>query len=119
MVPYQFPVDMSLFNNTIKKLSENENKYFRDLIKELKKIEINYTTFEYFNKPIILKDSFINLNEVSNPEEKENTLMIKKNFLKGQKILIVMLWEFDLNQSKESPKVKPENLFRTGKVNNY
>ena len=43
--------------------------------------------------------------------------LLKKNSLKGQKILIVMLWTFELNPEEENPKIMPENLFESGKPN--
>ena len=40
--------------------------------------------------------------------------LIKPNSLKGQKILIVMLWTFELNPEEENPKIMPGNLFESG-----
>ena len=119
MIGYEYQAKMSEFQNIIKKLSKNKEIYFNNLIKELKKIEVNYTTFEFFNKPVPLENHFKSLNEAINPVENENTLMIKENYLKNKKILIIMLWSYDLNPSKENEKVKPENLFRSGKINTY
>ena len=106
-------------NDIIKKLASNKKINFNKLNEELKKIEVNYTTFEYFNKPVIFDKHFTNLNEAKNPEENENTLMLKKNFLLGKKILIVMLWTYDLNKSYDNEKIIPGNLFRSKKMNVY
>ena len=119
MIGFEYQAKMSEFQEIIKKLSKNKDFYFNNLIKELKKIEVNYTTFEFFNKPVPLENHFKSLNEAINPVENENTLMLKENYLKNKKILIVMLWSYDLNPSKENEKVKPENLFRSGKINTY
>ena len=106
-------------NDIIKNLVSNKKIHFTKLNEELKKIEVNYTTFEYFNKPVILDKHFTNLNEAKNPEENENTLMLEKNFLLGKKILIVMLWSYDLNKSYDNEKIIPGNLFRSKKMNVY
>ena len=119
MLGFEYQAKLTELKGIIEDLSKIKKIYFNNLIKELKKIEVNYTTFDYFNKPVILENHFKNLNEVSNPLESEKTLLLKKNSLKGQKILIVMLWSYDLNPSKESPKVIPDNLFRSGKMNIY
>ena len=119
MIGFEYQAKMSEIQDIIKKLSKNKEIYFNNLIKELKKIEVNYTTFDFFNKPVPLEKHFSNLNQAVNPEENENTLMIKENYLKDKKILIVMLWTYDLNPSKENKEVKPENLFRSKKINSY
>jgi len=119
MIGFEYQAKLSELKGIIEDLSKNKKIYFNNLIKELKKIEVNYTTFDYFNKPVILESHFKNLNEATNPLESEKTLLLQKNSLKGQKILIVMLWSYDLNPSKESPKVIPDNLFRSGKMNVY
>ena len=119
MIGFEYKAKMQEFQSIIKQLSKNKNFYFNNLIKELKKIEVNYTTFEFVNKPVALDNYFTNLNEAINPEENESTLLLKENAIKGQKILIVMLWVYEMNPSKESPKVIPGNLFRSGKINTY
>ena len=119
MIGFEYQAKLSELKGIIEDLSKNKKIYFNNLIKELKKIEVNYTTFDYFNKPVILENHFKNLNEATNPLESEKTLLLQKNSLKGQRILIVMLWSYDLNPSKESPKVIPDNLFRSGKMNVY
>ena len=91
MIGFEYKANQSEILETIKKLINNSNIYFDYLINELKKIEVNYTTFEYFNKPVSLNKYFSNLNAARNPEENEDTLMLRKNALLGQKILIVML----------------------------
>ena len=40
-----------------------------------------------------------------------------KNILKTQKILIVMLWSFDLNKKSESPYVSPKYIYTPSNVN--
>ena len=119
MIGFEYKAKMNEFQNIIKQLSKNKKFYFNNLIKELKKIEVNYTTFEFVNKPVALDKYFTNYNEAINPSENEKTQLLKVNAVKGQKILIVMLWVYDMNPSKESPKVIPGNLFRSGKINTY
>ena len=46
-----------------------------------------------------------------------NLQMLKPNTLKGQKVLIVMLWTYELNKKKENPKIMPEFLFESGIIN--
>ena len=119
MIGFEYQAKLSELKYIINDLCKIRYYYFNNLIRELKKIEVNYTTFDYFNKPVILEKHFTNLNEATNPIENEKTLLLQKNSLKGQKILIVMLWSYELNPSKESPKVIPDNLFRSGKMNEY
>jgi hypothetical protein len=40
--------------------------------------------------------------------------LLKPNSLKGQKILIVMLWTYELNPEKENKKIMPGYLFESG-----
>ena len=119
MISFEHQVKLSELNEIIEVLSKNNEIYFKRLIEELNQLEVNSTTFDHFNKPVILEDHFKNLNEARNPLESEETLSIKKNVLKGQQILIVMLWSYYLNPSKESPKVVSDNLFISGKMNVY
>ena len=119
MIGFEYQAKISELKYIINDLCKIRNYYFNNLIRELKKIEVNYTTFDYFNKPVILENHFTNINESTNPIENEKTLLLQENSLKGQKILIVMLWSYELNPSKESPKVIPDNLFRSGKMNEY
>lgn len=117
MIGFEYKAKMSEFYDIIKILSKKGNIYFNNLIKELRKIEINYITFDFVNKHVKLDDYFTNLNEAINPTENKNTLMMQKDSLRGQKILIVMLWSYDLNPSKENKKIVPENLFISGEIN--
>ena len=119
IIGFEYQANNQEIHDIIRKLSSNKKVHYSKLIDELKKIEVNYTTFEYFNKPVILDKSFANLNEAINPEENENTLMLEKNFLLGKKILIVMLWSYEMNKSNESEQIIPENLFRSKKMNVY
>ena len=120
IIGFEYRANPSEIRDTIKKLISNKKKiYFNNLIDELKKIEVNYTTFEYFNKPVILDKYFINLNAAKNPEENENNLILRKKSLLGQKILIVMLWSHRMNESYENANIIPENLFRSKKINVY
>ena len=60
------------------------------------KFVIQYTTFNTFNKPSDvskMKNTFEVLND-------PNLQMLRPGVLKGNKILIVMLWSYELNQSK-------------------
>lgn len=78
-----------------------------------KKFVINYHIFENFNEPT-------NINEMANKFEALNDpriQLLKKNSLKGQKILIVMLWTYELNPDEENPRIMPGNLFESGKPN--
>ena len=117
MIGFEYKAKMSEFYDIIKILSKKGNIYFNNLIKELRKIKINYITFDFVNKHVKLDDYFTNLNEAINPTENKNTLMMQKDSLRGQKILIVMLWSYDLNPSKENKKIVPENLFISGEIN--
>ena len=119
MIGFEQRYNKQELKDLIKKIISNDRVYFTKLNEELRKIEVNYTTFEYFKKPVILSEHFSNLNEAVNPEESENTLMLEKNFLLGKKILIVMLWSYDLNKSNENKLINPGNLFRSKKVNVY
>ena len=119
IIGFEYQAKNQDIQDIIRKLSSNRKIYFTKLIEELKKIEVNYTTFEYFNKPVVLDKHFTNLNEAKNPEENENTLMLEKNFLLGKKILIVMLWSYELNKSNENEAIIPDNLFRSKKMNIY
>ena len=119
IIGFEYQVNNQEIQDIIKKLSTNKKVFFTKLIEELKRIEVNYTTFEYFNKPVILDKHFTNLNEAINPEENENTLMLEKNFLLGKKILIVMLWSYEMNKSNENEQITPGNLFRSKKMNFY
>jgi hypothetical protein len=54
-----------------------------------------------------MKNTFEALNDPS-------IQLLKKNSLKGQKILIVMLWTYELNPKEENPRIMPGNLFESG-----
>ena len=119
MIGFEYNADLQEIQDIIRKLVSNDKFIFKKLISELKKIEINYITFDYFNKPVPLENHFSNINEATNPEESEDTLMLEKNFLKGKKILIVMLWTYHMNVSHENENIVPENLFRSKIINKY
>ena len=117
---------MEISNNGINALfienPKNENEIINNLINykdntitnvkyELqKKFVIQYTIFNTFNKPSDvskMKNTF----EVLTDEKYQ---MLKPGVLKGNKILIVMLWSYELNPEKENPKIIPGTLFESG-----
>ena len=93
-------------------IEKNNIFYFEELRKELQDIEkgddIN-DIFKNTEKKIFDDIPFI--------ENAENLEIYTKNLLKTQKILMVMLWSFDLNKKSESPYVSPKFINTPSKIN--
>ena len=93
------------FSNIIDNIKlAQDNKYFKELKKELNDIMVSNDAFPFSNEAI----------EIDSSQGRENpstgiTEMYKKDLLKDQKILIVMCYTFELNSS-ESPKINPYNI---------
>ena len=94
------------------KLEKNNKFFYDDLRKELRDIEKGDDIFNIFSN--IEKNTY---DEIPFVEEGENLEIYSKNILKTQKILIVMLWSFDLNKKNESPYVSPKYINNSSKVN--
>ncbi len=90
------------FSNVIDNIKlAQDNKYFKELKKELNDIMVSNDAFPFSNEAI----------EIDSSQGRENpstgiTEMYKKDLLKGQKIFIVMCYTCELNSS-ESPKITP------------
>ena len=92
---------------------EMNNKFnFEELRKELEEIEKGDDIFSIFGNAE--KKIF---NEIPFVEEGENLEIYSRNLLKTQKILMVMLWSFDLNKKTESPYVSPKYINTPSNVN--
>ena len=94
-----FPQKFSNILDNIK--LAQENKYFKELKKELNDIMVSNDAFPFSNEAI----------EIDISQGRENpstgiTEMYKKDLLKGQKILIVMCYTCELS-STESKKITP------------
>ena len=104
--------DVSLnFPNIIKNLMNNKDNTITD-IKEIlqNKFVINYLLYDNFNEPTDINEMKNTFDALNDPRIQ----LLKKNSLKGQKILIVMLWTYKLNPNEENPKIMPGNLFESG-----
>ena len=99
------------FLNNFEDLIDNKKNTITDLKEFLQnKFVINYHIYDNYNEPKDIKDMkniFKTLNDPS-------IQLLKKNSLKGQKILIVMLWSYELNPQEENSKIIPGNLFESG-----
>ena len=97
------------FKKIISQLNNNDKFVFHKLIEELKKIEQGEDVLSQFcNKE---RKTYDTINMSSFNIEKGHDLEIySKNILKTQKILIVMLWSYDLNKKEESPYVHPKYI---------
>ena len=86
------------FSNVLDNIKlAKENKYFKELKKELNDIMVSNDAFPFSNEAI----------EIDFSQGRENpstgiTEMYKKDLLKGQKILIVMCYTCELNSSESS-----------------
>ena len=73
------------------------------------KIPIDYENFDNFNKEAEIDDMKNTFNALNNPDMQ----LFKPGSLKGQKILIVMLWSYTLNIFDENKKIVPDYLFES------
>ena len=99
--------DVSLnFPNVIRDLINSKENTITS-IKELlqNKFIINYHIYDNFNEPTNIKDMKNTFEALNDP----SIQLLKKNSLKGQKILIVMLWTYELNPKEENPRIMPGN----------
>ena len=91
-------ININIKEDIIQLLHESiNNPTFKDLKSELEKIKISVESFDFYYKEvdIIETDNIISYS------------LYDKNILKGQKILIVMLWTCDMSEN-ESKYVKEE-----------
>lgn len=56
MIGFEYQVKFSELKEIIEDLSKNKEIYFNSLTKELKQIEVNYTTFDHLNNSVILEN---------------------------------------------------------------
>ena len=80
--------------------------------KELQDIEKGDDIFNIFSN--VEKNTY---DEMIFVEKGENLEIYSQNILRTQKILIVMLWSFDLNKKNESPYVSPRYIVNPSSVN--
>ena len=91
------------------KLKTNEKFYYEELRNELKDIEQGDDVLRnFYNEE---KETYDEIELKSfNVEEGKDLEIYSENLLKTQKILMVMLWSYDLNKKKESPYVHPNYI---------
>ena len=95
----------------IKKLLNSKDNTISNTKEVLqKKFIINYHLFDNFNEPTDIKDMKNTFDALNDPKLQ----LIKPDSLRGQKILIVMLWSYELNKEEENPKIMPGYLFESG-----
>ena len=94
------------------KIEKNDKFYYGDLRKELQDIEKGDDIFNIFSN--VEKNTY---DEMIFVEKGENLEIYSQNILRTQKILIVMLWSFDLNKKNESPYVSPRYIVNPSSVN--
>ena len=96
---------------------ENNNKfYYEKLREELEGLEKGEDVLKNFCN--IEKSTFDEIEYKSfNVEEGKDLEIYSKNTLITQKILMVMLWSFDLNKKGESPYVHPKYINEVSKIN--
>ena len=104
----------SNYSKTISSLMNSKENTITG-IKELlqNKFAINYLIYENYNEPRDIKDMKNTFTALNDP----SIQLLKKNSLKGQKILIVMLWTYELNPTEENKRIMPGNLFESGIAN--
>ncbi|KAH0789512.1 hypothetical protein GPJ56_006553 [Histomonas meleagridis] len=103
--------NIETISDIIQNLIKNkDNPIFSSLKEDLQNITPSLDAFrEFYNPEQNVKDAN---NEFINPEG-DNTEIYDKDSLKGQKILIVMLWSNELNPEKESTEVHPDYIFKS------
>ena len=94
------------------KIKSNKEFYYEDLIKELESIEKGDDVFNIFKNAEKQTDDKFPSVEIG-----ENLEIYSKNILKTQKILMVMLWSFDLNKKGESEYVSPKYIYTPSETN--
>ena len=103
----QFPNDLDL--EIIKLTNTNGNILTDDRQQLQDKFEISYDMFDNFNDEANIDEMKNTFNAINNPDMQ----LLKPGSLKGQKILIVMLWSYTLNPSEENKKIVPDYLFES------
>jgi len=102
--------------NIFEKLKVNKKFYFEELRKELQDIEKGDDIFNIFRNSEKKIHDKIPMNMIF-IEIGQNLEIYSKNILKTQKILMVMLWSFDLNKKNESPYILPKYINNPSDVN--
>ena len=97
------------------KMEVNNKFFFEDLRKELQDIDKGDDVFNIFGNNE--KEAYKEIPFLAFLEEGKNLEIYSKNILKTQKILMVMLWSFDLNKKNESPYVSPKYIDIPSSVN--
>jgi hypothetical protein len=100
------------FNNLssiFSKCEYNNNFYYEELRKELEEIEKGNDVYDMFRNREM--ETYNQQEHISfNIEIGKDLEIYQKNILKSQKILMVMLWSYDLNKRGESPYVSPKYI---------
>ena len=86
------------FDSIFEKLIKTDNPINKELISELENIEIEMDAFsDFYNAE---KEQYDNYDSLINPIEK-NTSMYSKEFLEGDEILFVCLYNCDMNPNED------------------
>jgi hypothetical protein len=97
-------------------LEKNNIFFYNKLREELQNIKQGDDIMDIFcNKEKITFDSKTLTS--FNVEEGKNLEIYGKNILKTQKLLIVMLWSYELNEKFESPYVSPKYINEASEIN--
>ena len=114
------PIKQDNFTDEKKKIFfnlEKNNKFFYNKLREeLQRIKQGDDIMDIFcNKEKITFDSKTLTS--FNVEEGKDLEIYGKNILKTQKLLIVMLWSYELNEKFESPFVSPKYINEASEIN--
>ena len=109
MVCQKKKLDKKKLDSIFYNLDENKNFIFKELRKGLENVNQGDDVVDMFcNKE---KCTFDEIKITSFNVEKNKDLEIySKNILKTQRILIVMLWSYELNEKGESPLILPDYI---------
>ena len=125
-ISYFFDKNVEINNDSIKALFIESSKNDMDFINDLTNYKDNTITnvkYELQNKFIIQYTLYNTFNKPSDVSRMKNTYevlndpnlqMLRPGVLNGNKILIVMLWSYEINPEKENPKIIPGYLFESG-----
>ena len=108
-------INMEL-NDLYEEFVKNDNFIYEKLRKELMNIRQGDDVLNLFCHEEIMAYDFKDI-EAHNIEIGENLEIYSPNILKTQKILIVMLWSYDLNPKGESPYVEPKYINEKSEIN--
>ena len=103
------------FSIIFNKMETNNKFFFEDLRKELQDIDKGDDVYKIFGNSE--KEGYKEIPFLAFLEEGRNLEIYSRNILKTQKILMVMLWSFDLNKKNESPYVSPKYINTSSSVN--